>query len=119
MTRHAVLVFSADPVAAALIGAVVEVAGHAPQFPQPDEGARDALRRVHPRLAIVDCDHEEACSDAFIGPALMTGAEVLLFASDRRAEASRDFAKRLGLTIIRMPADEERLVRWLAELARP
>ena len=30
---------------------------------------RDALMRVRPRLAVIDCDHVDACSDAFIGPA--------------------------------------------------
>jgi hypothetical protein len=116
LSRHAVLILSADAVAAALLGAVVELAGHEPHFAQPDEAARDALRRVHPRLAVIDCDHEEACSDSFIGPALMTGAEVLLFAPDRRRGAAGGFARRLGLTVIRMPSDHEALLRWLADL---
>jgi hypothetical protein len=116
LSRHAVLILSADAVAAALLGAVVELAGHEPHFPQPDEAAREALRRVHPRLAVIDCDHEEACSDAFIGPVLMTGAEILLFAPDRRRGVDGGFAQRLGLTVIRMPSDHEVLVRWLADL---
>jgi hypothetical protein len=116
LSHHAVLIFSADVVAAALLGAVVDLAGHVPCFPRPDESPRDALLRVRPRLAVIDCDHEEACSDSFVGPALMTGARILLVAPDKRRYNGAGVAERLGLTVIRMPSDHERLVRWLDEL---
>lgn len=116
MSRHAVLVFSADPLAAALLGAAIELAGHAPSFPQPDESARDALLRVRPRLAVIDCDHAEACSDSFIGPALMTGSRVLLFKSRRTQRDAGELATRLGLTVVDMPTRHETLTQILREL---
>jgi hypothetical protein len=116
VTRRAVLVFSSDPLAAALLGAAIELAGHAPFFPQSDESARDALMRVRPRLAVIDCDHTEACSDAFIGPALMTGSRVLLFKSRRTQRDASELAERLGLTVIDMPTRHESLTQVLHEL---
>jgi hypothetical protein len=116
VSRHAVLIYSADPLAAALLGAVVELAGHVPHFARQDEPARAALMRVRPALVLLDCDHEETCSDAFIGPALMTGAQVLLHRSRRTQRESGEFAGRLGLRIVELPGDQEKLMRILQEL---
>jgi hypothetical protein len=116
VSGHAVLIFSADPLAAALLGAVVELAGHAPHFPRQDEAARSTLMRVRPRLVLIDADHEETCSDAFIGPALMTGAQVVLYRSHLTRRESREVAGRLGLTVVELPTDQEKLTRILQEL---
>jgi chemotaxis response regulator CheB len=116
VNRHAVLVVSSDPLAAALLGAAIELAGHAPLFPQNGEGVRDALLRVRPRLVVIDCDHEEACSDAFIGPALMTGSRVLLFRSRRTQRDASELADRLQLQVVDMPAKHETLTQLLREL---
>ena len=114
--RHVVLVFSADPLAAALIGAAIELAGHSPHFPQADESARNALLRVRPRLVVVDCDHEEACADGFIGPALMTGSQVLLFRSRRTRRDIGDLGERLGVKTVEMPVEHETLTQLLKQL---
>ena len=116
MTGHDVLVFSSDALAAALLGAVVELAGHVPHFPQANEPARSALLRVRPRLALIDCEHEDACSDAFVGPALMTGSELLLFRSSRTRRDIGDIAERLGVTVVDLPSEQEVLTRRLREL---
>lgn len=113
VSRQAVLVLSSDPLAAALIGAAIELAGHAPRFAQSDEAARAALLRVRPRLVVVDCDHEDACSDAFIGPALMTGSRVLLFRSRRTRRDVSELSDRLGLRVVEMPMEHEPLTRLL------
>jgi DNA-binding NtrC family response regulator len=115
VSRHAVLVFSADPLAAALLGAAVELAGHSPHFPQPGEAARSALMRMRPQLALVDCDHEEACAESFIGPALMTGAKVLLFRSRRTERDASELARRLDLTVVDMPVDHESLTQLVRQ----
>lgn len=116
MSRHNVLILSADVLAAALLGAAVELAGHEPHFPESHEVARDALRRVRPRLVVVDCDHKDACAEAFVGPALMTGAQLLLFDSRRRADHGVTVARRLGLDVVHLPDDHDVLVRRLREL---
>ena len=116
MSRAPVLVLSSDPLSAALLGAAIELAGHAPRFPQSDEQPRAALLRVRPRLVVVDCDHDDACSEAFIGPALMTGSRVLLFRSRRTQRDTSELSEHLGLRTIEMPVEHESLVRTLDEL---
>ena len=116
MRRAPVLVLSSDPLAAALLGAAIELAGYAPGFPYANEPARAALLRARPRLVVVDCDHEEACSDAFIGPALMTGSRVLLFRSRRTRRDVSELSTRLGLRIARMPMDHEPLSQLLRQM---
>jgi hypothetical protein len=115
VTRHDVLLLSADPLASALVGAAVELAGHAPRFPRAGESARDALRRVRPRAVLVDCDHE-ACSEGFIGPALMTGARVQLFRSRRTQRDASDVARRMGLSIVEFPMEPDALTAFLRDL---
>jgi hypothetical protein len=116
LSRHDVLILSEDTLAAALLGAAVELAGHQPHFPQADEVARVALRRVRPGLVIVDCDDDHACSESFVGPALMTGAQLLLFDSPRHAAVGVDIARRLGLDVVHLPDDHELLLQRLREL---
>lgn len=116
MSRQAVLVLSSDPLAAALLGAAIELAGHSPRFAQSDETARAALLRVRPRLVLVDCDHEDACSDAFIGPALMTGSRLLLFRSRRTRRDVSELSDRLGLRVVDMPMEHEPLTRLLHQM---
>jgi hypothetical protein len=113
VTRVPVLVLSSDPLAAALVGAAIELAGHAPRFPHAEEAPRSALLRVRPRLVIIDCDHADACSDSFIGPALMTGSRVLLFRSHRTERDASALSTRLGLRVAEMPMDHAALSRLL------
>jgi hypothetical protein len=116
VSRTPVLVFSSDPLAAALLGAAIELAGHAPSFPRSDESPRSALLRVRPRLVVIDCDHEEACSETFIGPALMTGSQVVLFRSRRTRRAVSEMADRLEVRTVEMPGEHETLTSLLYEL---
>ncbi|MDQ2666475.1 MAG: hypothetical protein M3Z05_10740 [Gemmatimonadota bacterium] len=78
-----------------------------PHFVRADERARAALLRVRPSLVLIDCDHTEACSDEFVGPAIMTGARVILFKSNRSTHDQNDFSERLGLRIVNMPTEHE------------
>jgi hypothetical protein len=71
---------------------------------------------MRPRLVVIDCDHDDACSDAFIGPALMTGSRVLLFRSRRTQRDATELAERLGLVVVDMPSKHETLTRVLREL---
>jgi hypothetical protein len=113
---HAVLILSSDPLAAALLGAAVELAGHAPSFAWEGELPRASLLRLRPRLVLVDCDHEDACSDAFVGPAIMTGAKVLLFRSRRSSRDVADLAARMQVTVVELPPQGDRLTQLLGEL---
>lgn len=104
-----VLVFSVDPLAAALLGAAVEVAGHVVAFPQPGESARDAVMRLRPRAALVDCDHEEACTESFFGPAMMVGARVAVFSSQRSQRALEPIAEQFRVRMFKLPIEVSEL----------
>ena len=112
----AVLVFSCDPLSGALLGAVVELGGHRPHFAAADETARSALLRVRPQVVLIDCDHEESCSEEFVGPALMTGARVLLIRSGRTVRDMSDFATRLSVRIVDMAVEHATFPDILREL---
>ena len=86
-----------------------------PHFVRADERARAALMRVRPRLVLIDCDHTEACSDEFVGPAIMTEARVILFRSNRSAEDQHDLSERLGLRILNMPTEHEAVTSVIKE----
>jgi hypothetical protein len=116
VSRQAVLIISSDPLAAALLGAAVELAGHMPNFAGDDERVRAALLRVRPRLILVDCDHEEACTDEFVGPAIMTGARVILFRSNRSIADRTEFSDRLGLRVVDMPKEHDSITELLGEM---
>jgi hypothetical protein len=116
VSRDAVLVLSEDPLAAALLAAATELAGYAPRFPLPNEPSRTALRRVRPGLVLVDCDHTEACTDEFVGPALMTGSRVLLFRSPRTRRDVSGLSARIGLRVAEMPMAHEPLTQLLRQM---
>lgn len=116
MTHHAVLIVAGDPLAAALLGAAVEHAGSLPHFPRSGEAPRGALLRLRPRLVLISCDHPEACSEAFIGPALMTGAAVLVIQTRDTLPETRDTIDRLNLTAVDLSRDTEALGRHLRAL---
>jgi len=116
VSRHSILVLSSDPLAAALLGAAIELSGHAPRFAQADEAARAALLRVRPTLVVIDCDDEDTCCDAFIGPALMTGSRVMLFRSRRTRRDPSELATRLELRVVEMPIEHDSLSAVLREM---
>jgi hypothetical protein len=116
VSPHAVLILSSDPLAAALLGAAVELAGHAPRFSTEGELPRAALLRLRPRLVLVDCDHDDACSDAFLGPAIMTGAKVLIFRSRRSSRDVADLAARMQVMLVDLPLQGDQLTTVLGEV---
>jgi hypothetical protein len=111
--RSAVLIFSEDPLTAALIGAAVELAGFEPAYPMDRESPREALLRKRPPLVLVESGHADAGRASFFGPALMTGARVMLFSSRRAGRDPVPIATRFGLSVIRLPATLESIAEIL------
>ena len=109
MTQRTILIFSTDALAGALLGAAVELVGATPIYPHAGEGPRDALLRVRPAVALVDCDHETACTESFFGPALMIDARVAVFSSARSVRALDPIAKEFGVRTFGLPIDFEEL----------
>lgn len=111
-----VLIFSHDPMAGALVGAAVELAGALPLFPAPGERPREALLRQRPSVVLVDCDDEHSCADAFLGPVMMTGARVVVFSSHRSTRDVSELVARLGVRAVRLPITADELAALLGEL---
>ena len=107
--EHQVLILSHDPVAAALLGGLVETLGYEVQFGRPPESPDDSIRRLKPRICLVDCTDPESCRSEFFGRATMRGICVIIFGTPAALERVRDVARAHNLEILLMPPDAEAL----------
>ena len=89
----------------ALLGILLESRGFRPVFPDSKEAPRDALRRLRPGVVLVDCEHNEACTESFFGPAMMTGARIIIFSASYSRDEVTSFAARFGFDSFVLPAD--------------
>lgn len=103
------LILSHDPLAAALLGALVETLGYQVQFARLPESADDSLRRVKPRICLVDCTDPESCRPEFFGRATMRGICVIIFGTPAALEAVRELARADNIEMLFMPPDMETL----------
>ncbi len=117
MKARGVLVLSLDPLAAALIGAAAELAGFGACYPSSTENPREALMRTRPRVVVVDCDHD-AASESFFGPALMAGAQIVVFSSPRSERSLEPIAESFGVRTLHLPIDVAVIGRLLEECVR-
>ena len=108
-TANAALILSVDPLAGALIGAAVELAGVPPAFAGKDESPRAALRRVRPAYVLLSFDAPALHDEAFLGPAMMTGARLFLFGSERTIKLLESHIARYQLGVVVLPRDVEKL----------
>ena len=98
-----ILVVAENAVIAALMGTLVELAGHTPHFPRIDERPLDAITRVRPALLLLDCDHDLACEDEAYARAEAVGAEILLFTPSRTPDEIREFAEKRDVEWMTLP----------------
>jgi hypothetical protein len=105
MTPRVVLIFSTDVLAGALLGAAVELVGGTVQYPRADEGPREALLRLRPAVALVDCDHETACTESCFCPAVFSGAPVALLWWSRSRRTLDPIAEEFGVRSFGLPID--------------
>jgi DNA-binding NtrC family response regulator len=108
--RHspALLIFSADAVAAALLGALVETLGYVVRFARPPETTEQSMRRVRPKVCLIDCQDPSACNDEVLGRAAMRGISVVIFGRSEALEQVRALALEHDIGMLLMPptADE-------------
>lgn len=100
-----VLIISADAVAAALLGALIETLGYAVRFARSPETTDQAIRRVRPMVCLLDCDDPSNCSDEFFGRATMRGISVVVFGKRNALEHVRAFVLAHDLDVLGMPSD--------------
>jgi len=99
-----VVILSRDAIGAALLAALVETLGYTVHFVRAPSTADDAMRRLKPRICLVDCDDPDMCGDEVIGRAMMRRVAVVIFGARSAMERVREFAVRRGLQRLLMPA---------------
>ena len=109
----AALILSPDPLGAALLAAAVELAGFRAEFAATGESAGDAVRRVRPRLVLLDARDPGLGDERLLGPALLLGAWVYLFGTAETLRNREVAAARHGAEMLRLPEDTEQLPELL------
>ena len=100
-----VLILSHDPVAAALLGGLVETLGYDVHFARPPESADDTIRRVRPRICLVDCTDPVSCRGEFFGRATMRGVSVVIFGTPQALDRVRAVALAHNIEMVLMPPE--------------
>jgi CheY-like chemotaxis protein len=100
-----VLIISADAVAAALLGALIETLGYSVRFARPPESAEQTIRRVRPTVCLLDCEDPANCSDEFLGRATMRGISVIVFGKRDALDHVRALALAHEIDVLVVPPD--------------
>ena len=104
--HHAmILILSADAVAAALLGALIETLGYSIRFALTAESAGDSIRRVRPKVCLLDCSDPSSCNDEVLGRATMRGISVILFGRREALEHVRNFVIEHDIDMLIVPPD--------------
>jgi DNA-binding NtrC family response regulator len=113
-----VLIASADPTAAALLGGLVETLGFTVRFAKCDDSADVRIRSARPRVYMIDCATTPDCNDEVIGRAMMRGVAVVLFGPQSLLRKMRELATRHELDLVITPVDAGPLGDVLDRAAR-
>ena len=108
-----ILILSDDAVAAALLGALIETLGYAVKFARPPEDPEQSIRRVRPKVCLLDCDDPSKCSDELLGRAAMRGISVVIFGTSTALERVRALASEHDIDMLLVPPDLEAVDRTL------
>ena len=91
--------------AAALLGGLVETLGYDVHFGRPPESADDTIRRVRPRICLVDCTDPVSCRGEFFGRATMRGVSVVIFGTPQALDRVRAVALAHNIEMVLMPPE--------------
>ncbi|HEX4684270.1 MAG TPA: hypothetical protein VH277_16245 [Gemmatimonadaceae bacterium] len=100
-----ILILSDDAVAAALLGALVETLGYTVRFARPPENAEQSIRRVRPKVCLLDCDDPATCSEEVLGRAAMRGISVVIFGTSQALEHVRALAVQHSIDTVLVPPE--------------
>jgi DNA-binding NtrC family response regulator len=113
-----VLILSADAVAAALFGALIETLGYSVGFARPPEKSDDAIRRVRPRVCLLDCDDGLTCTTELLGRAAMRGISLVIFGRSAALDQVRPLAREHEIELLLVPPDVATLDATLTRAIR-
>jgi DNA-binding NtrC family response regulator len=100
-----VLIISADAIAAALLGALIETLGYPVRFASPPETADQTIRRVRPTVCLLDCDDPANCSDEFLGRAAMRRISIIVFGKREALDRVQALALEHDIELLIVPPD--------------
>ena len=101
--QQLVLILSHDSLAAALLGGLVETLGYDVQFRRPPESPEESLRRVRPRICLIDSADPLACREDVFGRATMRGVSVVIFGTREALERVWAIAATYKIETLLMP----------------
>jgi CheY-like chemotaxis protein len=113
-----ILILSSDAVAAALLGALIETLGYSVAFAQPLERVEERLRRVRPKVCLVDSSDRTIYGDAFLGRAAMRGISVVIFGTADALDRVRALALEHSIETLLVPPDSATLDATLRRALR-
>ena len=102
-----ILILSDDAVAAALLGALIETLGYSVKVARPPEDADESIRRVRPKVCMVDCDDPSKCTDELFRRAMMRGISVVIFGTAAALDRVRALATEHDIDMLLVPPDAE------------
>jgi DNA-binding NtrC family response regulator len=105
LRQSMILILCSDAVAAALLGALIETLGYTVKFARPPEMFEDSIRRVRPKVCLVDSTDPGMYDDGFLGRAAMRGISVIVFGPLGALERVRALALEHAIDTILVPPD--------------
>jgi DNA-binding NtrC family response regulator len=113
-----ILIVGREAVISALVGSLIELAGHHPTFAEPGEATMEAMGRVVPDLLLLDCSHDDACVASLYEHAVGMHTPILLFTPARGCPAGEQFAAARGVATLALPAQADIVSRAIDEALR-
>lgn len=98
-----ILIIADHDMIAALLGALVELAGYRPAFAERGEVAEAAVERLRAPLVLLDGDHASAQRDGIFRTAAACESKLILFGSTLNAEETERFAAGRGVKWLSLP----------------
>ncbi|HEX6536835.1 MAG TPA: hypothetical protein VF041_19770 [Gemmatimonadaceae bacterium] len=109
-----VLICAGEPLIAALLGMLAEMAQYDPIFPEPNERPEDALLRVRPPLVVLlEGTLEATRSDLFFAQAAKRRVGIALFGGRGSASVLAPIAVPHGIPWVELPTDPAEFRRVL------
>ncbi len=108
-----ILILSADVVAAALLGALIETLGYPVRFAQPPETVESSIRRVRPKVCLIDCEDPSCYNSQTLGRAAMRRISVVVFGTREALDKLNEFARVHDIQTLLVPPDAPQLEETL------
>ena len=103
MATGTVMIVAQHAVIGALLGSLVELAGHRAAFPEPGENIWDAVGRASPTLTLLDADHPHSTDIRVFREARTVGSPLLLFSSSMSRNETETVATSRHLPSFNLP----------------